>query len=136
MKDILKPWKELTITLSEEKEATISLIVHTIQKILNMKLQMKDLDSELGRQMKAKNKADLSKRYQDANVKVFLHMASMLDPRFKSLSYLSNEDNEATHINLRARAKQIREKRVRTQEYNREKTEKRVFSTPAYFGGN
>ena len=60
-----------------------------------MELQVKDLESVLGIQMKVAMKADLSKMCHDVTVKAFLHMASMLDPRFKSFSFLSKEDKEA-----------------------------------------
>ena len=35
MKDILKPWKELTVRMCNEKEVTISLVAPTVHNLLN-----------------------------------------------------------------------------------------------------
>ena len=53
--------------------------------------------------------------------KGFLHMASLLDPRFKTLPFLSPEEKEVTYINLEARAIQTEEKRLKIQAIKQEK---------------
>ena len=121
MKDILKPWKELTVRLSSEKEVTISLIAPILHRLLTKELQPKEMDSDLGIQMKAAMREDLSKRYKDANVKAFLHLASLLDPRFKSLPFSSSEEREAAQTDLQARALQLEEQRVQIQAIKEEK---------------
>lgn len=121
IRDILRPWKELTVRLSNEKEVTISLVAPTVHRLLTYELQRKDMDSELGIQMKAAMRQDLSKRYQDGDVKAFLHIPSLLDPRFKSLLFLCCEEKEAAYTDPEARAVQIEERRVQMQAIKKEK---------------
>ena len=109
MKDILRPWKELTIRMSSETDVTISLIAPTIHRLLNKELHINDMDSEMDIQMKSAMKEDLQCRYLSAHVKAFLHMASILDPRFKNLGFLSSE--EVAYANLESRAEERRPKR-------------------------
>ena len=71
MKDIPKPWKELTVRICSKKEVTISLVAPTIHNLLNRELQRKDMDSELCIQIKDAMKEDLSKRYKDDSVQRF-----------------------------------------------------------------
>ena len=121
MKDILKPWKELTVRLSSEKEATISLITPILHRLLTKELQPKEMDSDLGIQVKVAMREDLGKRYKDVDVKGFLHLASLLDPRFKSLPFLSSEEREAAQTNLLAKVLLFEEQRVQIQAIKEEK---------------
>ena len=113
VKDVLKPWKELTIRMSKEDDVTISLIAPTLHQLLNQALQRKDFDSELITQMKATMREDLNKRYQDNNVKLILHTTSLLDPRFKLLPFLSPQDIEAAQKYLEAKALSFEDQRLK-----------------------
>ena len=104
MKEILRPWKELAITMSSATDVTKSLISPTIHRLLNKELHMNDMDSGMGIQMKSAMKEDLQCRYLSADVKAFLHMASILDQRFKNLGFLSSEEKEVAYANLESRA--------------------------------
>ena len=99
-RDILKPWKDLTVAISKESDVTIPLIAPTLHNLLNKILEEKPLDTLIGIQMKSAMKEDLKKRYQDVPIKSFLHVASLLDPKFKTLSFLSSGHKEATYNNL------------------------------------
>ena len=99
---------------SKENDATVSLIAPCIYNLLNRQLQVKDFDSEFATQMKNAMKEDLSKRYKDPEVKSFLHYASLLDPRFKLLPFLSSEEKEAAHINLKSRVLQFQKESENT----------------------
>ena len=94
--EILKPWKELTTALSSETAVTVSLIAPSLHNLLCKALMIKEEDSEFAQQMKQVMKTDLSKRYQESNIKLFLHVASVLDPRFKKLFFLSEQERLAT----------------------------------------
>ena len=120
VRDILKPWKELTVRLSTENNVTISLIAPILHK-LHQVLQLKDYDSELAVQMKDAIKEDLKKRYQDKNAKCIINTASLLDPRFKLLSFLSPDKKEAAHKNLEAKVLQIEDQKVKIQSIKVEK---------------
>ena len=73
--------------MSSEKDVTVSLIAPSVHNLLHEALEVKPLDSDLGIQMKDAMKADLGSRYQDTVVKNFLHIASLLDPRFRILHF-------------------------------------------------
>ena len=83
--------------------------------------------------MKDAMKEDLKKRYQDKNAKCIINTASLLDPRFKLLSFLSPEDKEAAHNNLEAKVLQIEDQKVKIQSI---KAEKLTPSLPTLSGGN
>ena len=110
MRDILRPWKELIIRFSTEKDVTISMIVSAIHSLVNKGLQARELDTQMGAEMKAAMKTDLGKRYQDANIKSFLHLPSLLDPKFKSLAFFREEEREAACNNLELKAMQSEDK--------------------------
>ena len=60
-------------------------------------------------------KEDLCKRCQDKDVECMLHSASLLDPRFKLLPFLSADDKETAHMNLEAKVLQFEDQRVKIQ---------------------
>ena len=62
--------------------------------------------------MKDAMKKDQSTKYQNVPVKSFLHVTSLLDPRFKTLSFLSSGHQEAAHNNLQFKAVEYEEKRL------------------------
>ena len=137
LRDILKPWKELTIEVSSEKDITVSLIAPIIHSLLNKELQEKPSDTDLAIQMKGAMKADLSKRYQEVPVKSFLHVASLLDPRFKKLSFLSPGHREAAHNNLEIKAVHFEEERAKIQKIKLEKpTQSSETPLPSLNTGN
>ncbi len=102
-KDLLKPWKELTVTMSSEKDVTISLVTPSLHKLKNILLQQRDGDSEITREMKEAMQNDLKTRYKDESVRLFLHVACLLDPRFKSLDFLTEEERWEAHCDLKHR---------------------------------
>ena len=85
--------------------------------------------------MKAVMKTNLSKRNQDVTAKVFLHMASPLDSKLKSVPFLCPEYKEVSHTNLEMEAMQTEEKKGKCKHF-RLKTNRRVYTTPFHFRGN
>ena len=92
MSEILKPWKELTTALSSETAVTVSLIAPSLHNLLCKALHIRQEDSEFAQQMKEAMKNDLPKRYKDSNIRLFLQVAAVVHPRFKKLSFLSEEE--------------------------------------------
>ena len=97
--------------MRRHSNVTISLIAPTLPNLLNKILEEKPLVSLIGIQMKSAMKEDSKKRYQDVPIISFLHVASLLDPRFKT--FLSSGHKEAAHNNLQHIATEFEEKRLK-----------------------
>ena len=104
-KEVLKPCKDLTVTLSSEKDVTVSLIVPSLIRLKNMYLMEKESDMELIKQMKEAMRKDLETRYSDSSTKLLLNMSSLLDPRLKKLNFLPVDEKSEAHDELKQRMK-------------------------------
>ncbi|XP_049447026.1 E3 SUMO-protein ligase ZBED1-like isoform X1 [Epinephelus fuscoguttatus] len=94
----LKPVKEATLAMSEDKQPTLSVItplLALLQEALTPSLE----DSTVVRDLKAAAKNNLRTRY-DAQ-KDTLYAASALDPRFKALPSLSAKETPSPDCSLR-----------------------------------
>lgn len=93
--DLLKPFKLVTEIMSSETQCTISSVHPTKFKLLR---QMKELNVTSSVASKSRDAivADLNKRYNDESTDMLLKEACFLDPRYKNLPYLS--DNERLNI--------------------------------------
>lgn len=87
----LKPMKDATVCMSEESTPTVSLIAPVYAQLLQ---SMSDTigDQPLIRHVKNAIKTDLLKRYNNEAEKKILHTSSALDPRFKGLPFLAEEE--------------------------------------------
>ena len=54
---------------------------------------------------------DLKTRYQDQDVRLFLHVASLLDPRFKLLTFVTDEEKTAACAELKRLVANYEEKK-------------------------
>ncbi|CAI5671917.1 unnamed protein product [Oreochromis niloticus] len=72
-----------TLAVSSDKSPTCGEILPILQK-LQQHYTVQEDDSAFTRSIKDNIWKDLSKRYQDADIKSFLEEATILDPRFKS----------------------------------------------------
>nr|XP_033467746.1 zinc finger BED domain-containing protein 1-like [Epinephelus lanceolatus] len=98
---VLKPVKEATLAMSEDKQPTLSVIaplLALLQEALTPSLE----DSTVVRDLKAAAKNNLRTRY-DAQ-KDTLYAASALDPRFKALPSLSAKERDDTFSRLQSEA--------------------------------
>ncbi|XP_048036276.1 E3 SUMO-protein ligase ZBED1-like [Megalobrama amblycephala] len=87
----LKPVKDATVFMSEESSPTVSLIAPVYAQLLQ---SMSDTigDQPLIHDVKNAIKTDLLKRYNSEAEKKILHTSSALDPRFKGLPFLTEEE--------------------------------------------
>ncbi|CAM4511391.1 unnamed protein product [Leuciscus chuanchicus] len=87
----LKPMKDATTLMSEEHNPTVSLIAPLIAQLLH---NMSDTieDSPMIHEIKNAIKTDLLKRYSSEAEKKILYTASALDPRFKGMPFLMEEE--------------------------------------------
>ena len=94
---VLTPLKIATVALCEEKVPTVSLIL-PLQYQLTSFMAEKDGDTHLIKRVKKAVLTDLSGRYSDSDVKCKLTLASLIDPRFKVVPFLSETQKlEAFH---------------------------------------
>lgn len=92
----------------EEKNPTISVVAPLHAQLLRDTTSTEE-DSPLVRETKGAINQDLSKRYQSEVVKDLLHMSSALDPRFKSILFLSPEEVQDTYAKLQSKAAALKE---------------------------
>lgn len=69
----------------------------------------KDTDSSLVKEVKKAVREDLAKRYTTEKIEHFLLLASALDPRFRSLPHLGNEQRECVFREIGEKAVSLSE---------------------------
>ncbi|KAL7389832.1 hypothetical protein ABVT39_010551 [Epinephelus coioides] len=92
----LKPLKKATLVMSQEGTPTLSVIAPLRARLLEM--QPAPNDSVMVKEMKSAVRQDLQKRYM--GLKDELSLASAVDPRFKALSFLSDDEREEIFARL------------------------------------
>ncbi|KAJ4940992.1 hypothetical protein JOQ06_027279 [Pogonophryne albipinna] len=97
----LKPMKEATQYMSKEKTPTLSVIA-ALQDTLIDGLKPIEGESAVIKEMKAAMSGDLQRRYID--LKATLHACSAMDPRFKSLPFLTENQRQEVYDGLIAEA--------------------------------
>ncbi|XP_039520337.1 E3 SUMO-protein ligase ZBED1-like [Pimephales promelas] len=93
MVKLLSPVKTATTIMCEEEQPTVSVIAPLQAKLLKH-FTVTAEDSSVITEMKQIMAKDLEHRYMD--VRQVLYRASALDPRFKNLPFLSEEERDAT----------------------------------------
>ena len=102
MVSALKPMKDATTLMSQEKYPTVCLIAPVHTKLLQTTEPTTE-DSPMVRDIKKAVHDDLRSRYTSEAEKSLLYTASALDPRFKALPFLS-EEREQTYGKVIAEA--------------------------------
>lgn len=86
-------------TAEEEKEETPTLsVIAPLQDTQINGLKLMEGESAVIKEMKAAMAGDLQKRYID--LKVTLHACSAMDPRFKSLPFLTENERQKVYNEL------------------------------------
>ena len=88
---VMKPLVSITEAIGAEKWVTISSVRPLLHKLLNSYLKTQAEDDEQEKMMKKAMRDKLSCRYT-GSILMMLNIAAFLDPRFRSLSYLSEEE--------------------------------------------
>ena len=103
--NLLTPFQIATTVLSSDTEITISKVEPIVHKLINKHLQLKYNDTRLSKAFKKTVVADLKRRFyfensEDPNLQEIrtTHVASFLDPRFKQLKFLENNNFRQTVI--------------------------------------
>lgn len=99
---LLKPLKTATKVVCDEKEPTVSLIM-PLKYMIEQSMSPDENDTQTIASMKSAILLDISDRYSgDCND--MLQECTALDPRFRSLSHLNNEQRESVYARIREKA--------------------------------
>jgi len=91
---ILKPFNDTTEVVGGERYPTLSIVLPILHKLLHVTLKATNDDTHLAKEIKRVIRADLELRYQDKETETLSRIATYLDPRFKSLSFLDEVARE------------------------------------------
>ena len=86
--EVLTPFNLAIETMSGP---TISMIIPLLHKLLNVNLKLSADDDACTKEIKEAISTDLGNRYQSTTTQKLLKVATHLDPRCKSLPFLSDE---------------------------------------------
>ncbi|KAL5234932.1 hypothetical protein ACI65C_002342 [Semiaphis heraclei] len=92
----LEPLKVTVTTLSEEKIPLISLLKPLINQLTSYHLKVKPGDTNLAASLKNTFANELHWKYNNIDVQTFLHIATLLDPRFKDFPMTEGEEHLPT----------------------------------------
>uniref|UniRef100_A0A667X1D9 BED-type domain-containing protein n=1 Tax=Myripristis murdjan TaxID=586833 RepID=A0A667X1D9_9TELE len=99
----LKPMKLATTTMSEESTPTLSVIAPLHARLLTSFTPAPE-DDPMTREIKHAIQEDLKKRYTSTKERHTLYTASALDPRFKTLPLLSEDERLDTYSRVTTEA--------------------------------
>jgi len=97
---ILTPLRTATAALCEEKVPTLSIVLPLQHRLVHDILAGSAEDTEFVKSVKRAVSDDLEKRYTDEVIHKTLIHASLLDPRFKSLPFLSDAEQLEAYQSL------------------------------------
>ncbi|KAK0144340.1 Zinc finger BED domain-containing protein 1 [Merluccius polli] len=124
---LLKPLKTATTVVCDEKEPTVSLIM-PLKYMIEQSMSPDENDTQTIANMKSAILLDISDRYSgDCND--MLQECTALDPRFRSLSHLNNEQRESVYARIREKAAGLHLQRNQTSDTD-ERTTRASASTP------
>ena len=105
--EAMRPIAEITEVMGKEKRVSFSAVRLFLYKLLDIHLIEKPTDSNIMKGIKQVVKSDLQDRYSDPDLMLLLNKACFLDPRFKSLSFLSEKDKKDVIISVEEEAAQM-----------------------------
>lgn len=105
--DAMKPMKVATLFMSQESTPTLSVVAPLHAQLLN-DLQVIPSDSTLVKEIKSAISEDLGKMYKDQQ-KETLYTCAAMDPRFKALPFISDEERQDIYMRVIAEAGGIQE---------------------------
>ena len=97
---VLEPFAEATEVLTKEDTPTLSQVFILLYQLISVSLAVSDDDSSTAKQLKNKIKTSLTERFHLSPSGIPLNMSShaivatFLDPRYKSLKFLSNDQKD------------------------------------------
>ncbi len=101
---VLTPFEEATKMVSSAKSPTAGLVLPIIAQMKSRDLALHDDDSNMIKSVKRAILNDLNKRYLLASEQQLLGLCSVVDPRWKKLSWMSNNERVRVHNALEEEA--------------------------------
>ncbi len=98
---VLQPFKHITETVCGEAYTTVSSIKLLLHHLLNVALVPKASDAAPVKKMKETMETNLRSRYSLPETDEFLRIACFLDPRFRSLPFLSISERHDVQKSIR-----------------------------------
>lgn len=95
----LKPYKTATDVMSGSSYATVSLIKPLMENLMT-KCIVESCDCAIARDMKMAAMNDLEERYNDADLTEYLYKCSCVDPRFKCVKGLNEDELTAVFTTI------------------------------------
>ena len=102
----MKPLVEITEVMGAEKWITISAVRPLLHKVLNTYLQPSSSDTTVEKAMKQAMLQNLSTRYT-GEISSLPNTATFLDPCFKNLSFLSEDQQQEIFVNVELEAEDL-----------------------------
>ena len=107
---VLSPMKKLTEHMSGESYVTLSLVAPTIHQLIKNTLKIdQDNDSVVMQRLKNAMLNDIQTRYQSSNTKLLLQIAAFLDPRFRNLDFLEEDEKKKVRLDIKRRMVSLHE---------------------------
>ena len=111
IKNTLSPFKDITDILSSAQTPSISMLKPLIFIILKDILQIQPNDSDIAQTIKHLISEDFTQRLHNyGNVNNILLLASILDPRFKNLNYLEENEKGIAQKLLKEKFQELKQK--------------------------
>ena len=105
--EILRPFVEVTEVMGGEKTVSISAVRPLLHKLLTKSLLVKPYDAKLAKSIKGVVLKDLESRYNDISTNQLLNKACFLDPRFKTLGFLSDQQKQTIRQQIETEAQEM-----------------------------
>ena len=106
--EVMKPLVTITEAIGAQQWVTISTLRPLLHKLLKLHLIEKPDDKRLAKKLKSEMRINLSTRYSD-DLLLLLSKAAFLDPRLKTLPFLSSTEREELTKSIKQEAIQLTE---------------------------
>ena len=111
----MEDFYDATKILSGELYPTIGVVFPILNRFLTVLLVSDSNDKDAAKKIKEKIKQDLVTRYQGDEIENVLHISMYLDPRFKALPMLTEQQKRAVRSAVIQPQYYMKEKRTRRQ---------------------
>ena len=97
---VLKPFKDVTVQISAEKYVTVSAIRPLLHHLIDTVLKVEDSDLAPIKGMKLDMARNLNTRYQESATVELLDLACFIDPRFKTMPFMEEDEKEILYSSV------------------------------------